>query len=178
MLRIVAIVAVLAVLAPAGYALAARAKVRAAGRPPRSGPPTGLGARIKSAFFGRKAKKQQAQGADPRATAGAEAGRWMELAMRREPTRTRSPMEWRLSNFRPRSRPGGGNSVVGVGARAVWVEGDVALIRTDPGPDIFLPTGTLDAAGRARLVDGARLKVDVVLHATGGVVATNPRFDD
>ena len=170
------VVVALVVLAPARAVEASRVRVKTT--PPKVGSQLGWKARLKRAFLGRKAKKQQGSSSDPRGTARAEAGRWMELALRFEPGLTRSPMDWKLSNFRPRSRPRGGTSVVGVGARAVWVEGDVALIRTDPGPDIFLPTRTLDAAARARLVSGAKLKVDVVLHATGGVVATNPRFDD
>ena len=170
MLRALAVVVVLLALAPAGVVEASRVK---------PGPPRiGLRARLKRVFLGRRAARQHAPASDPRGTARADHDRWLGLALQREPTRTRSPFEWRLANFRPRTRPGGGTSVKGVGARVLWVEADVALIRTDPGPDIFLPTRQLDAAARAKVVAGRKVVVDVVHHPTGGVVADNPRFDD
>lgn len=146
-----------------------------AGKPPAP--------RVKSramGLFGRRGQKKSA-GAAERETGRAEHDSWMSVMLTREPTRTRSPFDYKLSNFRPRSGPDAhnrGDSVKGIGARALWVDAEVALVRTDTGPDIFLPTRELDVAARERLESGSKVVVDVVYHATGGVVATNPRFDD
>lgn len=179
MLRALALFTVLAVMAPAGPSLAARVKTRSTMRTPRSGPPTGIRARIKGFFFGRRGQAKPLRGSQTEA-AQVELDRWMSVLVAREPTRTRSPLDYKLSNFRPRSGPKAhnrGDSVKAIGARALWVDAEVALVRTDTGPDIFLPTRGLDDAARQRLAAGARITIDVVYHGTGGVVASNPRFD-
>ena len=139
--------------------------------------------RVKSralGLFGRRGQKTGAGNAE-RETGRVEHDSWMTVMLTREPTRTRSPFDYKLSNFRPRSGPDAhnrGDSVKGIGARALWVDAEVALVRTDTGPDIFLPTRELDAASRDRLASGGKIVVDVVYHPTGGVVATRPRLDD
>ena len=104
----------------------------------------------------------------------AEHGRWVEIAARHDPSLARSPFRFKLSQFKGRGGVRRGR-VDGEAARVRWVDGEVALVATASGPEIFLGTADLDP-DVARLVrPGARIVVEVERHPAGGVMAVNPR---
>lgn len=136
----------------------------------------GLGGRTFLAV--RDALDTSAERSEQKRSARAQQGRWTLLATRFDPTLTRSPFAFKLSQFRPAAERRRKSPIVrGVRARTLWVHKEVALVRTASGPEIFLPTAGMDGAARDRLVSGRDVVVDVKQHPGGGVVAANPRFE-
>ena len=89
---------------------------------------------------------------------------------------TRSPFRVPLKKLR--GQPGlrrDIDRVQGEAATVLWVEADVAMVRTASGPAIFLGLEHLPRTVADSVRPDQALVVDVVRHPGGGVIAVNPR---